>query len=526
MSGAASVLVNGTQGLANAPRDNAALRAKFNPATQFFGAGEPMAPIAPAGTTTGRAFDFEAYRNLSYTPRSEAGETSIDFPTMRRMADPAHGGLDLLRLAIETRKDQMAAQRWQIRGRERGDNGGDKARNFEQWLRRPDGVHTFQQWMRILLEDHFVIDAPALFFSQLNGRPLFEPVDGATLKIYIDSIDGRLPLPPYPTFAQIIKGVPAEEYTLDEMGYYPYNVRSNHVYGMSRVEQVLNIVNIALNRQYSQLAYFVEGTVPDGFMEVPKDWSLEEITRFTDWFNSEMSGQLGEKRKIRFVPADAKYVATKTEILKDVFDEWLARIICYCFSLSPQALVKETNRATAQTSKLQAQEEGLEPTKLWFADVMDDLLTRCDAPELQWQWADEEIVDPATKAQVIVSYFGGTTGTAQKIITLEEAREAAGYGPASDEQLAELAPPTPEALAVPAGVDGAVPNGAPAANGNGKNGKNGKKAEPGHAQQPAAGDDDRAAVKKTARGLITTGRLRGWRVFGYERPPANGNGKH
>ncbi len=434
---------------------SAAITEAFDPPRGYFPAGRPLDPQAPPGTTTGRRYDFPSFVNLNYTPRSEQGENSIGFATLRRMADPSQGGLDPLRLAIETRKDQMAGQHWKIRGREKDDDGGDDARAFEQWMRKPDGVHTFQQWMRMLLEDHFVIDAPALYFSVMGGRPLFEPVDGATLKLLIMGDDGRTPLPPLPAYQQIIKGIPAQNYTLEEMGYYPYNLRTSHIYGMSRVEQVVVTTAIFLNRMMSQLAYFTEGTVPDGFMEVPKTWSLDEITRFTDWFNSEMSGALGEKRKMRFVPEGAKYVPTKDQILKDAFDEWLIRIICYAFSLSPQAFVKEMNRATSETAKESALEEGLEPVKLWFKDVMDDLLERAGFPELQWAWADEEIVDPEVKARVIQSYFGGSAGSAKPIITLQEAREMAGFNPPTKQQLAELQPPEP----TPAEGAAAGPNG-------------------------------------------------------------------
>jgi hypothetical protein len=45
-------------------------------------------------------------------PRGEQGESGIDFADLRALADPTQGGLDLLRLAIETRKDQMESQRW------------------------------------------------------------------------------------------------------------------------------------------------------------------------------------------------------------------------------------------------------------------------------------------------------------------------------------------------------------------------------------------------------------------------------
>jgi hypothetical protein len=230
------------------------------------------------------------------------------------------------------------------------------------------------------------------------------------------------------------------------------------MYGMSRVEQILITISTALQRAMSQLSYYTEGTTPDGFMELPKDFTLEQVQQWTEWFNSEMSGQSGERHKIRFVLQDSKYMATKTEILKDVFDEWLARIICYNFSLSPQALVKETNRATAQTAKASAQEEGLEPTKLWFKDLMDDILARTGDDQLEWQWEDEEIVDPMMKAKVAVSLRGGETGTAKPVITLEEQRAMMGLPPASPDQLTELDPPTPEPVApIPGATFGAAP---------------------------------------------------------------------
>jgi hypothetical protein len=428
-----------------------------------------MAPIAPEGSTTGRKWDFPAFVNFTYTPRGEQGENYITFDTLRSLADPTCGGLDTLRLAIETRKDQMSGQRWQVKGRAEGNDGGAKARKFEEWMRRPDGIHTFQQWMRMIMEDHFVIDAPALYFSVLRGRPLFEPMDGATLKLLITAKDGRTPLPPFPAYQQIIKGMPSQNYTIGEIGYYPYNLRTNRIYGMSRVEQVLVTVMTSINRAMSQLSYFTEGTVPDGFMEVPKTWSLEEISRFTDWFNSEMSGQLGERRKMRFVPEGAKYVPTKDAILKDVFDEWLVRIICYCFSLSPQAFVKEMNRATSDTAKETSLEEGLEPVKLWFKDAMDDVLDRCELGDLEWQWQDEEIVDPEVKARVFMGYYGGTTGGAKPVLTLDEVRKAAGFKAATPEQRKELQPPEPEPTA-PDGPAGSSGNGT-SPNGKSPNGK-------------------------------------------------------
>jgi hypothetical protein len=428
---------NGNGAPARTVATDAEMQQGFTPARQWFPSGRPLAPVAP-DEIRGRARDFPSYVNLSYVPRSEPGDNAIDFKTLMRMASPADGGLDLLRLAIETRKDQMAGQRWSIRGKKKNDDGGTRARQFEAWLAKPDGVHTFRVWMRMLLEDHFVIDAPTIYFSHANGRPLYEVIDGSTIKQLITADDGRTPLPPLPAYQQVLVGMPAVDYTLDELGYYPYNLLPRRMYGQSRVEQCLVTVRTALERAVSTLSYYTEGTVPDAFCELPKEWTLEQIQQYTEWFNSELSGQSAERRKVRFLPAGANYKATKEELLKDLFDEWLARIICYCFSLPPSALVKETNRATATTTKISAQEEGLEPTKLWFKDLMDDVLARSGDTTLEWNWEDEEIVDPEVKAKVISTYYGGSTGTAKPLITLAEGRAMLGLPEATPEQLVEL----------------------------------------------------------------------------------------
>jgi hypothetical protein len=45
------------------------------------------------------------------------------------------------------------------------------------------------------------------------------------------------------------------------------------------------------------------------------------------------------------------FIQTKEPELKNPFDEWLARIVCYAFSVSHQAFVNQTNRSTGETQK-------------------------------------------------------------------------------------------------------------------------------------------------------------------------------
>lgn len=406
--------------------------------------------MAPA-EVAGRQFDYPVAANLQYKPRGEAGQNNIDFATLRALADPTQGGLDLVRLAIETRKDQMAAQKWTVKPRRVDENDkspltpGEKSLVYatKSSLRRPDGTTPFRTWQRMLLEDLLVIDAATIYLApgpQANKRP--EVMDGATIKRLIDP-SGRTPIAPEPAYQQTLKGLPAVHYTTAEMVYSPRNPRPDRFYGMSPTEQVISTINIALRRQLSQLEYYTAGSVPDSVFGVPDNWSASQIQQFQAYWDSLLSGNTEERRRARFVPGGVKPAMLKPDQLKDEYDEWLARIICYCYSLSPGALIRDMNRATAETATNTARLEGLEPLKLWFGDVMDEVLEKgfADGASLMWGWADEEITNPESKARVFQIAMGG-----KPWMTADEVRSEYGQQPLTDEQEAQLAPPPPPSM--------------------------------------------------------------------------------
>jgi hypothetical protein len=416
----------------------------------WFGPGEPLQTIAPP-SVHGRTWDYPVAWNIAVTPRGESGENGIGFADLRALADPTLGGLDLLRIAIEKRKDQMEAQRWSIRGRAKPGgkqtDGGTKAREIEIALRSPDGVHTFSQWQRMLVEDLLVIDAPTVYLApSTKGYRIPQVMDGALLKLLLQE-DGRTPLPPDPAFQQVLKGVPASTYTLDELVRLPRNLRSNRAYGMSPVEQVQMTISIALRRQLHQLEYYTEGNVPDMLITAPLDWSPSQIKEIQQWFDT-LGGNTADRRKMRLVPGGLAPFPLKDSVLKDAWDDWLARIVCWAFGLSPQALMTQMNRATAQTAKQSAQEEGLEPIKLWWKDFVDQLLLKAfDAPELELAFEDEEIADPEAKANVFATGLGKGGGKAWW--TPDEVRAKYGDEPLTAKQKAEMEPAAP----APAGPD-------------------------------------------------------------------------
>jgi hypothetical protein len=77
----------------------------------------------------------------------------------------------------------------------------------EKFFKKPNQYEDFHVWLRILIEDVLVLDAPCLEKQRTRGGDLvaLQHVSGDTIKCLVDS-NGRRPMPPAPAFQQIIKG--------------------------------------------------------------------------------------------------------------------------------------------------------------------------------------------------------------------------------------------------------------------------------------------------------------------------------
>ena len=402
----------------------------------WFGPLDPMTPIAPPDVA-GRRFDFPPGYNIVTRPRAYE---PIGFHELRAFAD----AYDLLRLVIETRKDQMERQRWRIRPRaaklERAGTSLDADTQprlvaVERFFHKPDGVTRWKAWLRSLLEDMFVVDAATLYCQRTRSGALcaLQQLDGATIKRLIDDwgrtpqpyrdADGALVNPP--AYQQVLKGLPAVNYSARDIIYRPRNVRAHKVYGYSPVQQVLMTVNIALRRQMWQLDYYTEGSIPDALIGVPTGWTPDQIRQFQDYWDTEFAGDLARRRRAKFVPGDtaARIHQTKEPDHKSDFDEWLARIICFAFSVPPQWAVKLMNRATADNQSDQSEEEGLEPTKEWVKDLVDEIIAEEFAsPDLELHWLEEDADPAATETALEGRVKLGA-------LTLNEMREHLGLDP-------------------------------------------------------------------------------------------------
>jgi hypothetical protein len=427
----------------------------------WFGPLQPMPPIAPRGVE-GRAWDFAPGFNLQTQPR---GLEPVSFHALRSIAE----AYDPLRLVIERRKDQMCRLPWTIRQKHEGPGKRPKAAQLSpamrerigdvtDFFRKPEYGKTFRPFLRELLEDLFVLDQPVVHLKRHGGSVVaIQNLDGATIARKLDDW-GRQPAPrPWngeefgwngqtvtqanftqtgfkyldgiaypPAWQQVLKGLPAVDYTALDLIVAPNNPRPGRPYGYSPVEQVMTTVATAMRRAQSQLEYFREGNQPDAIYSLPPAWTPDQIARYQDYFDALHSGNLGQRRKMKFM-ADGDYTALKEPPLKNDFDEWIVRIICFAFSYPPSAFMALNNRSVVQQHDRTGEEEGLQSTKLWAADLFNGIIeNHLGDDEIEFVWKEEEDVDQAKQSTILRGYV------VDGIMTINEVRERLGEEPLTD----------------------------------------------------------------------------------------------
>ena len=213
-----------------------------------------------------------------------------------------------------------------------------------------------------------------------------------------------------------------------------------------------------------QLEYYLSGSIPDAFVGLPETWTLQNIKDFQVWFDSMMEGNLANRRKTRFMPGQFKYVETKEPPLKDDYDEWLARVICFSFGVSQEPFVHQMNRATSQASRSRALEDGLLPRLKWWKTLADRVI-RYDfkRPDLELVFLEDRETDPKTQMEIDTGY------AKEGLRPIDEIRQERGWlpfgGPASEPMLATPSGYVPlGALTGPNAAAALASSGSPGAN--------------------------------------------------------------
>ena len=407
--------------------------ALWRPSTISFGPGEPIRPTSP--NETPRREQYDVSRNINWTPRSEE-HRAVTYGQMRSLSRLS----GVLRTVIEKRKDEIKGLDFEISMRPEFENSvadpAQEVKDVETFFEKPDLETPFDQWENALLEDIYVIDAPALYKERdrLGRFRSLQTIDGSTIKVLVNDA-GRVPQPPQLAYEQVIYGLPHTGYVkpmkgmnpfitpqsvlftdygreifsnYEEMYYRPYNISSDGVYGSSHVESIIMTVQISLNRDISMREWFRSGNVPAGFIPVPPTWSPDQITQFENDFNVALAGDLAARSRLVAFPGVGTVQTISPLTFDSVFDQWLARIICARFNVSPIPYVSQINRSVGEEMEEASRDEGLVPMMQYLAAWYNDIIDNClGKPYIQFKWNPGQNYDKDDSAMDIAAMEHG-----------------------------------------------------------------------------------------------------------------------
>lgn len=422
----------------------------------FGGALGPGYPITPAaidqlrqdGRTDPRITQYDPARNLNLNDRP------VPFAVLRRMADQC----DLVRRCIEIRKSDITGLKWgftlsdtavsQIMQDEGEANravaakkGRDKFLNqintLTEFWQTPDRLNGYEWagWVGAFLEEHFVLDAVAVYPHPTLGGDLhsLEILDGATIKPLLDHRGAR-PAPPAPAYQQILWGFPRgefqasaepdDEYAADQLAYIVRNRRTFTPYGLSVVEQSLPAAALWLERQQWLRTEYTDGVLATAYLtmhEGGEQWTPDQRRMWEEAVNDEMAGNTRRRHRLKMLIPGMEVVETGQidEKYKQEYDEFLIKRVGSNFGVQPTQLgvIPRTGiggRGQQQGEQQEAETTSQKPLMEWIVDTINSISRAyLGAPsEITLRFdggdSDEDELAQANTAHVLVS-FGGKT---------------------------------------------------------------------------------------------------------------------
>ncbi len=527
LSQLAQFITSAGQSLYQAPRDNI----QGIDAAGWYSPGQPVKPLAPADIEP-RGFQYWAGQNLMYTPRPDAEYAAAE---LKRLSTYV-----LARICIENTKDVICKLKWSIQLRQKpGESKKDRQKReagdsnivkLSRFFEYPDNENDWSAWLRPIIEDMLVIDAASILNRRTKNGQIIElrVAAGEMFTRYIDQ-QGYTPRPPDPAYAQNWWGLPLVDLTTEQLIYRPRNIvrrntLSSQLYGMSPVEQAAEEISLGWERLKWLTTYFTAGSIPDMMMIVKEGIDPKRMAEAMTWMNSDLAGNMAKRHQFRYVQGftedgSDQIVQKSPEKLSDLFDELHIRKVCFAFGTSPQRLMKQMNRASAQQADSAAQDEGVEPFVNWLKrSAIDYVIQRLfKLPDYEISFDLERPTDPlkqaeADKIKISVGQF-----------TRNETREALGQD-ASNE-------PGSDALTITTatGVASIDPDNQPqpASSPLAASGLNGqpKPAQPGaNGKPPAKEPDKKPATAPAAAKARDDGRLTAFEAGYVEFPDAAKDG--
>lgn len=323
------------------------------------------------------------------------------------------------------------------------DVAADDIARLRDWWARPDRINgwTFADWLNVALEEHFVLDALALYpHPGLDGRlHSLEVISGDTVKPLLDH-RGAVPQPPDPAFQQILHGFPRGEftasaadgqYTSDTLLYRPRFRRAHSPYGLSNTEQAIVAADLYLKRQEWLRAEYSSGVTPEMLVEVDAPLTPEQLYAYERVFNDDLSGRTADRHRARFLPQGFKPNMTPgiDQRYKADLDEYMVRIIGLMFDVMPTEMGFAAvgkgglgGKGVSDAEENVTYRKATRPTCAWLSAVLDEVSRGwLGAPNfLTFQFLGLESEDEAAAISVLESEMS------RGLRTVNEGRDARG----------------------------------------------------------------------------------------------------
>lgn len=268
---------------------------------------------------------------------------SVDYPIARACID-----------YIKTKTTQL---NWEIVKEDEEDEMEDDdpiRENLEDFFARPSGKDTTMRiFLENIIEDYLVMGAVTIEKLKTRGGNILHllPVDAATIKVRVDE-SGRIPNAPEIAFEQWIRGVKTAELTKDDLLFAVKNARPNTIFGLSPLESLIIQVQSALAGSLYNWKFFTDSNLAEGFIEVPEDWTKDQVQEFQAYFDAMIAGDPRYQRRLKMMPGGMKYTPTKKpeDMAFERFELWLLQQTCAVFGVTPQSLgfTQQVNKATAE----------------------------------------------------------------------------------------------------------------------------------------------------------------------------------
>ncbi len=414
------------------------------PRQNFGGLFPPGVPLLPAPlnaprTDTGqpdlRRSEFPVSANLT-----RDAQKLVPWTTLRAAADQ----VDIIRRCIQVRKVEQSQLDWDFTvdrrtceaagaktSREKADlrsNYIDDIGHLVEFWQMPDRTNgfTWNEWLDLLLEEYFVVDALSIYPRMDLGGNLhsLEIIDGTTIKPLLDE-RGNRPAPPNPAYQQWLYGFPRGEYTDSGIGdweataggliYKPRHPRVWTPYGYSPTEQALVSADLWLRRQEWMRTEYTTGTLPTAFMKTNlAGYTPEQMRAWEDVLNDFLSGSSENRHKVKLLAEgfDPVAVADTAERYKPEYDEFLVKLLCAHIDVQPTEIgFTPRNGLGGKGHGEDAEDIGyrkaIRPTSAWLVSIVNHISRRylgmpqeLTAQFLGLESEDEEAADNVAKQRV------------------------------------------------------------------------------------------------------------------------------